>query len=79
MKYYCCSNLENDNILAIERRKYFTEAATERYSSNFCLAAIIKIILKCLRRSQILKKLEMNAFLVTFQGSSSQLQNNYAT
>ena len=45
---YCCSSLENDNTLAIERRKHFTEAVTERFSSNLYLAAIIKIILKCL-------------------------------
>ena len=30
--------------LTIEMRKHFTEAATERSSSNLCLAAIIKII-----------------------------------
>ena len=41
---YCCSSLENENSLAIERRKHFTEAATERCSSNLCLAAIIKTI-----------------------------------
>ena len=40
---YCCSSLENENILTIERKKNFTEAATERCSSNLCLA-IIKII-----------------------------------
>ena len=26
---YCCSSLENENTLAIERRNHFTEAATE--------------------------------------------------
>ena len=41
---YCCSSLENENSLATERRKHFTEAATERCSSNLCLAAIIKTI-----------------------------------
>ena len=41
---YCCSSLKKENTLAIERRKHFTEAATEKCSSNFCLAAIIKII-----------------------------------
>ena len=40
---YFCSSLEKENSLAIERRKYFTEAGTERCSSNLCLAAIIKI------------------------------------
>ena len=38
------SNLENDNTLAFEMRKHFTEADTERCSSNLCLAAITKII-----------------------------------
>ena len=37
-------NLENDNTLAIEMRKHFTETATKRCSSNLCLAAIIKVI-----------------------------------
>ena len=41
---YCCSSLENENTLAIERRKNLKEAASERCSSNLCLAAIIKII-----------------------------------
>ena len=41
---YCCSSLENEKTLAIERRKQFTEAANKRCSSNMCLAAIIKII-----------------------------------
>ena len=41
---YCYSCLVNENTLAIERRKHFTEAATERCSSNLYLAAIIKII-----------------------------------
>ena len=41
---YCCSSLENENILAIERTRHFTEAATKRCSSNLCLAANIKII-----------------------------------
>ena len=59
---YCCSSLENENTLAIERRKHFTEAVTQRCSSNLCLAAIIKIILKSLWRSQILKKFEINSF-----------------
>ena len=45
---YCCSKLETRITFAIEMRKHFTEAATERCSSNLCLAAIIKIILKCL-------------------------------
>ena len=44
----CCSSLENDNTLTIERRKHFTEAANEKCSSNLCLATIINIILKCL-------------------------------
>ena len=35
----CCSNLEKENTLAIKMRKHFTEAATERFSSNLCLAA----------------------------------------
>ena len=42
------TNKENENILAIEIRKHFIETATERYSSNLCLAAIIKINQKCL-------------------------------
>ena len=41
---YCCSILENENTLAIEMRKNFTEAVIERCFSNLCLAAIIKII-----------------------------------
>ena len=36
---YCCSSLENENALAIEKRNHFTEAATERCFSNLCLAA----------------------------------------
>ena len=40
---YCCSSLENENILAIERRKLFTEAATERYSSNLCMELLLKL------------------------------------
>ena len=43
-----CSNLENENTLAIEMRKHFTEAATEKRSLNLRLVAITKIILKCL-------------------------------
>ena len=39
---YCCSSLENENTLAIEMRKHFTEASTEGFCSNLCLAAIIK-------------------------------------
>ena len=70
---YWRSGLENENTLVIERREPFTDAATKRCSSNLCLAAIIEIIWKCLWRSQTLKKIQMNAFLVTFQGSSSQL------
>ena len=35
---------QNKMALAIERRKRFTEAATERCFSNLCLAMIIKII-----------------------------------
>ena len=66
---YCCSSLENENTLAIEVRKHFIEAATERCSSKLCLAAIIKIIKNVFEDI----KLDMNAFLVTFQGSSSQL------
>ena len=54
---YCRSSLENANTFAIEMRGHFTVSATERCSSNLYLAAIN----------------EMNAFLVTFQGSSSQL------
>ena len=45
---YCCSKLENENTLAIEMRKHFIEAATERSSSNLRLTAICKM-------SQILK------------------------
>ena len=45
---YCSNSLENENTLTTERRKHFTEAATEMRSSNLCLAAIIKIIKKCL-------------------------------
>ena len=41
---YCYSCLVNENTLAIERRKHFTEAATERCSSYLRLTAIIKII-----------------------------------
>ena len=41
---YFCKSLENKNTLAIERRKHFTEAATERRSSNLCFIAIIKTI-----------------------------------
>ena len=41
---YCCSSLENENTLAIERTKHFTEEATEKCSSDLCLAAIIKIV-----------------------------------
>ena len=33
---------QNENNLAIEMRKLFIEAATERCSSNLCLAAFIK-------------------------------------
>ena len=44
----CCSNLESKNTLAIEMRKHFTEAATERCFSNLCLASIIKTTYKCL-------------------------------
>ena len=40
---------------------------------NLCLASIIKIILKCLRSSQIFKVVQVNAFLSTFQGVWSQL------
>ena len=40
---YCCSNLENENM-SNQIRKRFTEAGTERCSSNLCLAAITKII-----------------------------------
>ena len=41
---YCCSNLENENALSIEMREHFTEAATERRSSNlFFLPTIVKI------------------------------------
>ena len=65
---YCCSSLENENTLAIERRKHFTVAITERCSSNFCLAAIIKIILKYLWRSQIWKKIKISAFKLHFKG-----------
>ena len=54
---YCCSSLGNENTLAIERSKHFTEAATKRHSSNLCLATIIKIIWECLWRSQIFKKI----------------------
>ena len=36
----CCSSLENENTLAIVRRKHFPKAATERCSSNLCLAAL---------------------------------------
>ena len=39
---YCCRSFKN--TLAIERRKYFIEAATGRCSSKLRLAAIIKII-----------------------------------
>ena len=59
--------------LAIEMRKHFTEAATEKSSSNLCLATIIKIIWKRLSSSQIFKVAQMNGFLGTFQGFSSQL------
>ena len=41
---YWCTSLENKNTLAIETRVHFTEAVTERCSSNLCLAANIKII-----------------------------------
>ena len=51
----CCSNLENENTLAIEMRKSFTGAANENSSSNLCLAAITKITKKCLSRSQIFR------------------------
>ena len=47
-QYCCCSELENENALVIEMRKHFTEASTERCSSNFCVAAIIKFMSKCL-------------------------------
>ena len=40
----CCSSLENKNTLAIDRRKQFTEAATERCTSNLRLAIITQII-----------------------------------
>ena len=71
---YYCNNLENENTLAIEMRKHFTEAATEKCSSNLCLGAFKNAYhLKCLWRSQIIKVLQMNAFLGTFQEFSSQL------
>ena len=41
---YYCSSLEDENTLAIERGKNFTEAATKRFFSNLSLAAVIKII-----------------------------------
>ena len=41
---YYCSNSENENTLANETRKCFTEAATKTYSSNLCLATIIRLI-----------------------------------
>ena len=41
---YCCNGLENENSLAIEWKKHFTEAVIKRCSANFCLTAIIKII-----------------------------------
>ena len=41
----CWSNSESENTLAIEMRKHFTEAATERCSPNLCLVAIINISL----------------------------------
>ena len=34
---YCCSSSENENTLVIERRKHFTEAATESCFSNLSL------------------------------------------
>ena len=37
-------SLGNDTTLAIEKRKHFTKLATERCSSNLCLAAIINIV-----------------------------------
>ena len=40
---YCCSSLENENVLAIERRKLFTEAATKRCSSNLCMELLLKL------------------------------------
>ena len=71
--YYCLSSSETENTLANERRKHFTEAATETCSSNLCLAAFIKIILKIPVKESNLRKIEMNAFLVAFQRSSFQL------
>ena len=65
---YCCNSLENENTLAIWWRKHVTEAATERCPSNLCLAAIIKIIEKCLSRSQIWKNLKWTPFQVHFKG-----------
>ena len=52
----CCSSLENKNTLAIEIRKHFTEAANQRCSLNFCLAAIIKIIQKRSVKESIFQK-----------------------
>ena len=69
---YCCSNLENENTSTIEMWTYFTEAATERCSSDLCLATIIKIILKCLWRNQIFKLVQINTFWVNFQINSNE-------
>ena len=41
---YCCCNLENEYTLAIEMRKQFTGAATEKSSSNLCLAAFKNVL-----------------------------------
>ena len=41
---YYCNSLENENTLAIERRKHFAETVAKRCPSNLCLAAIIEVI-----------------------------------
>ena len=68
---YCCSSLEN--TLAIEMRKHFIEAATERCSWNLGLTAIIKIIENFCKGVKFSKIIEMNTIVCALQGFSSQL------
>ena len=76
---YCCSSLENENTLPIEKEKHFTQVATKGVIQICVWQLLLKPLKNVCEGIKLKKKIEIKAFLVTFQRSSSQLQNSYAT
>ena len=70
---YCYSSAENENTLAIEKRSTLQKQPLNGVLQVCVWQLLIKSFKNVCEGAKFFKKIEMIAFLVIFQGSSSQL------